>query len=216
MSPGIRAEVQVDPDGSCPVVEAAREAGAPARSVSTAVSRDDPELVTEEFTLEGADGVPDTAVDLRSVFEYGAATVYRFTRERDTGCPCELVRGFDTPLADIRSRQGMLRLVFHAADMAQLQAIMGALQDSFPTVDVQRLLRSEHDRPDAELTYVDRGALTDRQREVLEAAHRMGYFDHPKGANAGEVAAELGISRSTFAEHLSAAQSKLFDAILDD
>jgi hypothetical protein len=50
---------------------------------------------------------------------------------------------------------------------------------------------------------------------VLETAHRMGYFDHPKGADAGDVADELGISRSTLAEHLSTAQSKLFDAILD-
>jgi len=43
----------------------------------------------------------------------------------------------------------------------------------------------------------------------------MDCFDHPKGANAGEVADALDISRSTFAEHLSAAQSKLFDAVLD-
>lgn len=59
-------------------------------------------------------------------------------------------------------------------------------------------------------------SLTDRQREVLESAHGMGYFDHPKGANAGEVAAELGVSRSTFAEHLAAAQSKVLESILTD
>jgi hypothetical protein len=43
----------------------------------------------------------------------------------------------------------------------------------------------------------------------------MGYFEHPRTANAGEVADELDISRSTFAEHLAAAQSKLLDAVLD-
>jgi predicted DNA binding protein len=43
----------------------------------------------------------------------------------------------------------------------------------------------------------------------------MGYFEHPKGANAGEVAEALAITTATFSEHLSAAQSKLFDAILD-
>jgi len=209
MSPGIRAEVNVDPAGSCPVVEASVAAGAPAQSVSKA---GDSGRVTEEFTLDGG-GSPET--DVERVFEYGSASVYRFTRERGIGCPCELVEGFGAPVADVRSRDGMLRLVFHAADMAELQEIMGALQAEFPTVDVQRLLRSEHERPDDELLFVDRGKLTDRQREVLETAHLMGYFDHPKGANAGEVADALGISRSTFAEHLSAAQSKLFDAVLD-
>lgn len=62
---------------------------------------------------------------------------------------------------------------------------------------------------------VDRGTLTDRQREVLETAHRMGYFEHPKRTNAGEVAAELGITTSTLTGHLSAAQRMLLGVILD-
>ena len=55
----------------------------------------------------------------------------------------------------------------------------------------------------------------DRQREVVRTAY-MGYFEYPKGANAGEVAAALDISRSTFAEHLAAATGKLFGAVLVD
>jgi len=43
----------------------------------------------------------------------------------------------------------------------------------------------------------------------------MGYFDYPKGANATDVAEELGVARSTFTEHLAAAQTKLMDAILE-
>lgn len=43
----------------------------------------------------------------------------------------------------------------------------------------------------------------------------MGYFDHPKGANATEVADVLDITQATFAEHLSAAQRKLLSTILD-
>ncbi len=215
MSAGIRAEVQVDPDGACPVLSVASAAGAPARSVSTAAGAGDPRRVVEEFTLEGVDGVPDTDLDLRRVFEYGGATVYRVTHGPDCGCPRSVVEAHDTPVVDLRTRQGMVRLVFHAADMAALQGIMAALQDAFPTVDVRRLLRSEHDRPEDDLLFVDRSRLTDRQREVLGTAHRMGYFDRPKGANAGEVADALDISRATFAEHLAAAQTKLFDAILE-
>ena len=59
------------------------------------------------------------------------------------------------------------------------------------------------------------GALTDRQREVLTVAHEMGYFEHPRDANAEAVAADLDITPSTFAEHLAAAQSKLVDSIPD-
>ncbi|WP_455429089.1 helix-turn-helix domain-containing protein [Haloarcula regularis] len=63
---------------------------------------------------------------------------------------------------------------------------------------------------------VDRGQLTDRQREVLETAVEMGYFEYPKGANAGEVAEALDITVSTFAEHLAAAETKLLGSIVEN
>ncbi|WP_408957412.1 helix-turn-helix domain-containing protein [Natrinema sp. 74] len=67
----------------------------------------------------------------------------------------------------------------------------------------------------ADPVVVDRNELTARQLEVVNTAHEMGYFDYPKGANATDVADELGIARSTFTEHLAAAQTKLMDAILE-
>jgi predicted DNA binding protein len=100
--------------------------------------------------------------------------------------------------------------------MEGLQAIIGELRDRYETLDVQRLLQSQQERSEQHLVFVDRNALTDRQIEVLETAHRMGYFEHPKRANAGEVADELDITSTTFTEHLAAAQTKLLDAILDD
>jgi predicted DNA binding protein len=106
-------------------------------------------------------------------------------------------------------------MAFHAADMDELREIITTLREEFPTVDIRRLLRSRGDSADHDLVLVDRGQLTRRQREVLETAHELGYFDHPKGANAGEVAEHLDISRATFREHLGAAQTKLLDAVLD-
>lgn len=44
--------------------------------------------------------------------------------------------------------------------------------------------------------------LTDRQREALELAFRMGYYDDPRGTTLGDVAAELGISRQALADRL--------------
>ena len=92
---------------------------------------------------------------------------------------------------------------------------MSGLREQYPNLDVRRLLRSRSSVSDRSLVFVDRSELTDRQREVLETAHEMGYFEHPKGANAGEVAAALGITTSTFTEHLSAAQKKLLGSIVE-
>jgi DNA-binding CsgD family transcriptional regulator len=214
MGSGIRAEVSVDPDGDCVVVDAARQAGAPAHSVSRSRTPGSPDRITVEFVLETGGDPPDLET-ATPVFDYGSETVYRCTRTGEWGCPCEVLERFDSPPLDAHARDGALSLVFHAADMATLQEIMTTLQGSYPSVDVRRLLRSEHDRPDDSVVFVDRGRLTDRQREVLATAYRMGYFDHPKGANAGEVAEALGITTSTLAEHLAAGQSKLLDAVLE-
>jgi len=217
MSSGIRAELRVDADGTCPVAETAADAGTSTFSVSRSLDPDGSGAVTEEFMLDSAEADEHAvAEDIDAVFTYGSKTVYRFSRPRGRGCPCESVEQFGCPVVDVHTRDGMLYLVFHAADIEELQNIITTLRERFPQVDIRRLLRTSGDRTNHDLVFVDRGRLTERQREVLETAHRLGYFERPKGANAGEVADELDISRSTFTEHLAAAQTKLLDAILED
>ncbi|RQG98563.1 helix-turn-helix domain-containing protein [Natrarchaeobius oligotrophus] len=218
MPSGIRAEIKIDDPPDCVVTRVAEEAGGRIHSLSKSTNPTECERVTEEFVLE-ADEYPDEFdldVDLSPVFSYGSGSVYRFSRELGRGCPCETIERFDSPVVDVRAQGTSLYLTFHAADMEGLQAIIGELRDAYANLDVKRLLQSEQEHTDGNLVFVDRSTLTDRQREVLETAHRMGYFEHPKQANAGEVASELGITGTTFTEHLAAAQSKLLDAILDD
>lgn len=220
MGTGIRAEVRIGDPSDCVVAQASGEAGGRVHSVSKSTNPSAPELVTEEFMLESAgesnpDGF-DVDAEPRPLFSYGSSAVYRFERELGRGCPCECVEAFDCPVVDLRAEGASLYLTFHAPDMEGLQAIIGELRDRYETLDVQRLLQSQQDRSEQHLVFVDRNALTDRQIEVLETAHRMGYFEHPKRANAGEVADELDITSTTFTEHLAAAQTKLLDAILDD
>ena len=92
---------------------------------------------------------------------------------------------------------------------------MATLRERFPSVDVQRLLQPPLEGTPEEQVFVNRGRLTDRQREVLQIAFERGYFERPRRANATELAAELDISGSTFTEHLVAAQRKILDDVLD-
>ncbi|MFB6073127.1 MAG: helix-turn-helix domain-containing protein [Halobacterium sp.] len=52
-------------------------------------------------------------------------------------------------------------------------------------------------------------ALTDRQREVVETAVAVGYYDVPRTAGQDDVAAELDCAASTVAEHLRKAEAAL-------
>ncbi|AXR79199.1 helix-turn-helix domain-containing protein [Natrarchaeobaculum sulfurireducens] len=215
MPSGIRAEITLENPPDCVVTQAAIEADGRVHSVSKSTNPETPDRVAEEFRLE-AETYPDSfelEPEPTEVFAYGSSAVYSFQRDLGYGCPCEVVESFDCPVTDVRVHDGSLHLTFHAPDMHGLQAIIGDLRDQY-ALDVKRLLQSQQDHADEHLVFVDRSTLTDRQLEVLETAHRMGYFDHPKGANAGEVADELEITGTTFTEHLAAAQTKLLDAIL--
>jgi hypothetical protein len=217
MASGIRAEVKIDDPPDCVVANVAAEADGRIHSVSKSTNPSAPERVTEEFMLE-AESYPDefdVDADLSAVFSYGSSSVYRFERALGRGCPCESVERYDCPVVDVRAKGAALYMTFHAPDMQGLQAVIGELRENYANLDVQRLLQSQQDHDERNLVFVDRSMLTDRQLEVLETAHRMGYFEHPKQANAGEVADELGITGTTFTEHLAAAQTKLLKAILD-
>lgn len=211
-SDGIRAEIRLPDLTECPIAQVSAD-GEECFNVSKRVAPDSGQ-VTEEFATERELDLEDTQFE--PVFSYGQESVYRFERRFGKDCACELVESHDAPIVDIEAVDGDLSVVFHAPSMEDLRGAVTALREAYDEVDVTRLVSSREDDGSEDLVFVDRGVLTDRQREVLETAHGMGYFDHPKGANAGEVADALEITTSTFTEHLAAAQSKLLDAILEE
>ena len=58
--------------------------------------------------------------------------------------------------------------------------------------------------------------LTDRQREVVCAAHEAGYYEWPRDQTAEEVAESLGIAGATLHQHLRTAERKLVARLCAD
>lgn len=58
--------------------------------------------------------------------------------------------------------------------------------------------------------------LTDRQREVLHTAHEEGYYERPRAKTGQEIARELGISPTTFQEHVRSAEHKIVKFLLEE
>ena len=56
--------------------------------------------------------------------------------------------------------------------------------------------------------------LTARQREVIERAWEMGYYEVPKEVSADEIAADLELNSSTVNEHLQRAERNLLGQLL--
>ncbi len=147
MGTGIRAEVRVEPGATCLVARTAARTGTQSRAVRKSVNADAPDRSTVEFMLEGNDCAVDAGADLPDgvdpVFDYGDTTVYRYTSDGTDRCPCDCIETYDCPIADRYVRDGSVFLTFHAPDVGTLQDLVADLRETFPAVDVQRLLRSE-------------------------------------------------------------------------
>lgn len=212
MGAGIRVEMRIDGVRECPMARASAASGAACELVARTVPQDGEAAVTEEFIAD--EPVPEEAAE--EVFRYGKRRVYRARRPADVSCPCTVFDRLGYPLVQARVEGERMAVVTHLHSIEDLQEVVSALRESYDRVVVERLVRPGGEGGPGSRVLFDVSRLTERQREVVRRAYDLGYFEYPRGANAGEVAADLGISRSTFVQHLTAAQAKLFGELVDD
>ncbi|MFC4542839.1 helix-turn-helix domain-containing protein [Halosolutus amylolyticus] len=211
---GFRATVVIDDPAGCPVASASECADEPIDSVTRSRTASDGTVVEEFSVTAGTSVATESDTELTPVQSNDREEVYRFERESAADCACERVERSGTPISSVRAQDGALLLTFRTLELETIATIVDDLREYFDGVVVEELSQ-DHEGSTADPVVVDRDRLTERQREIVETAHEMGYFAYPKGANATDVAEELGVARSTFTEHLAAAQTKLLDAILE-
>ena len=203
---GIRVGLTVSDPPACPVADSL-----PAGVTATDLSRSDAaETPVEQFRTDGR--LDDAA---GPVFAAGGEYVHR-RRLPEGDCPCRTIEALGHPVHDVRVRGDPPRLsvTLLLSSVDPLPAVIDRLESLGASVSLDRLTHTgEGERSDP--VVVDRTTLTDRQREVLRTAHRMGYFAYPREASAEEVADAVGIARSTFAEHLAAAHEQVIGDVVD-
>lgn len=112
----------------------------------------------------------------------------------------EQVEGLIDAWHDEVSEQGI------AIVLVGSQQAIAELIGKYKTVGMSPELRKlgTYDGPERPLD-----TLTDRQRDVLETAYELGYYEVPRKASSEAVATELGLEISTVAEHLQRAERNL-------
>ncbi|MFC4246985.1 helix-turn-helix domain-containing protein [Natribaculum luteum] len=211
MASGIHVQLEVRGASTCPVSSISEDFEI--ESLTFGQRTPSEEEVVGELTVANADVAVESPL-ADEVFTDESRSIYRYTHDNGD-CPCVRVPEHGCPVRDLHAKQGRLVLSFITPDIDTLQTVITDLRSRAAGVTICRLTRSGLDDGDQSLLFVDRNEFTDRQYEVLETAHRMGYFESPKRATAEDVADELGISASTFVEHLSVAQTKLLDQVLE-
>lgn len=107
------------------------------------------------------------------------------------------------PITFLPDRRLTIQVLGTAADV---ETVVGELPDGF---DV------ELDAVTAMQPTGNPIGLTARQRETLEAAERLGYYEIPREAAVDDIADELEISSSTAGNHLRKAEATLVESYFD-
>ena len=99
---------------------------------------------------------------------------------------------------------------------AQPRTVVEAVEDRVPGADLLAYREDEQPaerRQDVRARIEDR--LTDRQSTALQTAIVGGFFQWPRETNGETLAEAMDIGRSTFHQHLRAAQRKVFEVLYD-
>lgn len=95
----------------------------------------------------------------------------------------------------------------HRVTMVGREEDFASARSDFPDgVDVELVSMGPY-HPDAERVF---SGLTDRQREVLETAIELGYYENPREATHDDIAERVGVEPGTVGKHLRNVESRVF------
>lgn len=127
------------------------------------------------------------------------------------------LREVGAQLERLVAENGVCTVVARVSPETDVRTIVERIQRSVPATDLQAKRR----RVGGEVAAITKSGasglaerLTDRQREMLEAAYDEGYFDWPRESTAEEVADEMGVTSKTVHNHLRKAENEVLGAFL--
>lgn len=112
---------------------------------------------------------------------------------------------------------GQGRLTVEFPQRTDVRSLVESVTADHEGIDL--LARREHERPartEQEVRSQLESELTDRQLEALRTAYVGGFFEWPRENTGEEIAELMGVSQTTFLQHLRTAQRKTLSLLLDD
>jgi PAS domain S-box-containing protein len=167
-----------------------------------------------------------TAEAVQAAADGTAVTVHAVILEGETGCLVELsvadddLRGLladhGAELQSISVDGGVARFTVEVARESLARSLADTVMERYEGGDLASYRHTER-REETRQEFVARlrDELTDRQYAALMRAYAGGFFEWPHEATGDDLAEAMDVCRSTFHEHLRAAQRKLIGAILD-
>lgn len=117
---------------------------------------------------------------------------------------------------EMRATDGVGRIEVDLPASSDARAVVERVRERYPAVEVVSYRESERPPTTERAALESLGdALTTRQFTALQKAYLSGYYDANRSVTGDALAGSMGISRSTFHQHLRAAERKVFAAAFD-
>lgn len=140
-----------------------------------------------------------------------------FRLDLEEGCVETALVGRGGVVTGLTVEDGEGRVTVEFSQRTDIGSVVETITAEYGDLDL--VARREHERPartEQEVQAELEEELTDRQLEALRTAYIGGFFDWPRENTGEEVAELMGVSQTTFLQHLRTAQRKTFEVLLDD
>ncbi|PHQ39682.1 hypothetical protein DJ69_04790 [Halorubrum persicum] len=191
------------------------------RHAGTVGDRDERSLL---FETDGAAGVD--AERIRAAGEAAGVTVHAVLAA-ETDVPVievsveeteleELLREYSGEVCGWAVEENVAVVTIEVGREALARSLATDAMEQLPDADLRSYCRREQTRqtPRGFAAEIE-SQLTERQRAALIRAYTSGYLEWPHETNGEEIADSMGVTRSTFHQHLRAAQRKIATAIFE-
>jgi len=190
---GFRMTVRLNPPEHCPVK---RVDGEPANIWV--------DVVDDEMRCDLMTAAPDGE----------GHAIRHFRKPIDEECPCRIFQRHDA-IPQLSVERRYIRTTVYLDEADRGQRLVTDLTGSVADVDVTDF--ETVDGPvDPPVVPVDRSALTHKQRQALELATEVGYYDLPAAATIEDMAEILDISPSALGKRLRRAERSVITQVTGD
>ncbi len=177
----------------------------------------------EFFNVTGAE--PSQIVEIESNYDevsvcllngYESGGLFEFVVSE--GCPAVHLAKRGALPREVAGADGRGRILVEIPAPHEPATVIEDFLDAHPNARLASKQETESLTPlftSSGVSQVLQTKLTDRQREVLEAAFDAGYYDWPRTVTGEEVADQLGIASATFSEHIHSAERRLLAALFE-
>ena len=182
----------------------------PSETVDCPLDELDGEITDVNQQFLGDDCHTDTTVTDDDSEGSDHSEIVHSKTQLDTMCHCPVFLDFDCIPQTTAFNEDHLIVETYLPDRERLAELVEALKDVTAGVSLRRLTRIDDTETEQSNTVtLELYDLTDKQREAATKAVSAGYYQTPRETTVGELATDLGISKSAMSQRLNAVESKL-------